>query len=141
MMANAKTFQTTLKGVRLRSTPQYAKLMNFDRVIDLVVGAIRAADKDRAHRTDDGKIEWKYTARVKSTMPYRTLRVNPHWTPGTVLNVVDTPAGGHSGLVTLEFENYHLIEGVTLKTARARGGIKMLYQSLPPSGWGGRDED
>jgi len=126
-MTNTATFNKTIKGVRVRTTHLYSKYLTYDKIVSLIVRAMRHGV------VEDGVIEYRYTSQVKGTDPYRKLRFKRHWTPGQWLEVVDVPASKSSGFVTVEFENYHLFEEQERVVFDSKTG--MHYSISKPEGW------
>jgi len=125
-MASSKTFRNTISGVRLRTDYRYSKRMNFDRVIELIVQALKHTDWSQGERK-----EYRYRANIKSGNPFRTIKFVASWTPGNWLDVVDVPRGGSNDYVTVELPNPYLVKGATLKTAKGHR-LKMLYEDIEP---------
>jgi len=127
-MTDAATFQTTIAGVRVSTTHLYSKYLDFDRVINLVVRAMRSGVPN-----DEGEIEFRYTSAVRNTTPYRVVKFKPHWTPGQWLEVVDYPNGKHGGLITVEFENFYRFEVQPDIRKEKQSGV--MYEVSPPKGY------
>lgn len=129
-MATAKTFQNTIAGVVVKSTPLYARWLNFDRVIKYVVEAVNYDPEP----DENGIVTYRYTSAVKTTSPYRVMLFRPHQTPNQMLYITDLPAtSGGIGLVTVTFENFYLFpELEQVKKDKASGA---MYTVEKPRGW------